>query len=174
MIDANRINALQKLDAMNQLELWHQNDVIQILMCDIAQNEARKGKDGYKRYPKAFQYVDCRTFDSHKQQSEYQTIRKILWSSKTKLSPNEKNDITIVFHAMLNHYVLITNDGGSKRQPGGILGNRDQLKQETGVIILRDFEAVSLVREKIIERDKRTHRLSKKLKIKLPDWFGKD
>ncbi len=174
MIDANRINALQKLDAMNQLELWHQNDVIQILMCDIAQDEARKGKGGHKRYPKAFQYIDCKTFDSHKQQPEYQAIRKILWPSKTKLTPNEKNDIAIVFHAMLNHCVLITNDGASKKQPGGILGNRDQLKQELGVTILWDFEAVNLVRGKIAERDKRTYRLSKKLKLNLPDWFEKD
>ena len=37
---------------------------------------------------------------------------------------NELNDVRIVCEAKKYEAILVTGDGGSKAQPGGILGNR--------------------------------------------------
>jgi hypothetical protein len=67
---------------------------------------------------------------------------------------------------------LVTRDGGSRTQPGGILGNRDKLKDI--VKILSDFEAVAFIREKISERDEFNQRVSLEFGVDLPEWTGKD
>jgi hypothetical protein len=67
----------------------------------------------------------------------------------------------------------VTNDGGSRRQFGGILGNRDKL-QELGVQVLTDDEAVELVEELIRERDDRERTNSSITGQPLPEWVGKD
>jgi hypothetical protein len=65
---------------------------------------------------------------------------------------NEANDVEIAFNANKYGAILVTADGGSRRQPGGILGNRVALAR-LGVQVMSDGEAVALVREKIQERD---------------------
>jgi hypothetical protein len=67
---------------------------------------------------------------------------------------------------------LVTHDGGSRTQPGGILGNRDKLK---GIVkILSDSEAVGFIRNKITERDEFNQRVNKEFGVDLPAWTGKD
>lgn len=170
-IDTNRINARQKCKAMNQLETWHQENVIQIDMCDIAQEEASKRSAA--RFEKASGYVYPITLDSHKNSREFKEIRKILFPTKNALTPNEENDVIVVLHAKTNHSILVTNDGGSNRQPNGILGNKDRLFKELRVEVMRDTEAAALVEQKIIERDERAHRIAEKTGESLPEWVGK-
>lgn len=171
--DTNMINARGKCPSMNQLEIWGRKGIISIdNMCDVAQKEASKRSSS--RFGKAASCVYSITLDSHKQSDEFRKIRKILYPSKVKLSPDEENDIIIIFHAKQNNCTLITNDGGSKRQPGGILGNRDRLFNEIGVTIMRASEAVALVEHKIRERDERACRISEKTGETLPEWVGKD
>lgn len=59
------------------------------------------------------------------------------------------NDVRIVFHACKYHYILITNDGDSRSQPTGILGNASILKNELRIIIMRYSEAVGMVQSEI-------------------------
>ena len=69
--------------------------------------------------------------------------------------------------------MLITDDGGSKQQPGGILGNRERLSS-LGIQVMRDYEAVEFVKHKIIERDESARRIASRTGEPLPTWIGKD
>lgn len=173
-LDANRINAMKKCPATNQLEAWGapEVNVISINMCDVAQGEA--SNKSAKRYQKASQYIFDITLDSHRQGNEFKKIKNILFPNKSTLSPNEENDVLIILHAKHSHCILVTNDGGSKRQPGGMLGNKERILSEIGVTVMRDTEAVKLVEEKIIERDNRARRIAERFGESLPDWVGKD
>ena len=88
-------------------------------------------------------------------------------------SQSQRNDVDIVFNALKYGATLITNDGGSKRQPGGILGNRDRLA-DLGVRVMTPPEAVRLVRQRIAERDERARRSAERDGKRLPEWVGKD
>lgn len=172
-IDTNRINARNKLPSMNQLELWAEKEIISIQeMCDVAQEEASKGSSS--RFEKASRSVYPITLDSHKQSDDFIKIKNILFPAKKSLKQNEENDIIIVFHAKNTHCILITNDGGSKRQPGGILGNKDLLLNQVGVKVICDADAIVLVEQKIRERDEKAHRITEKFGKPLPEWVGKD
>ena len=81
--------------------------------------------------------------------------------------------VPYLFNAHKYERILITDDGGSKRQPGGIIGNREKLSS-LGIKILRDHEAVELVRQKIIERDNRARRIASLTGKPLPEWIGSD
>ncbi|MCG2759119.1 MAG: hypothetical protein L6263_11905 [Desulfobacteraceae bacterium] len=62
---------------------------------------------------------------------------------------------------------------GSKRQPGGILGNRDKLTA-LGVQVMRDHEAVEIVKQKIVKRDQLAKKIASYKNDPLPEWVGKD
>jgi hypothetical protein len=85
----------------------------------------------------------------------------------------ERNDVDIVFNAKKYGCVLVTNDGASRSQPGGILGNRQRL-EALGVQILTDEEAVACVHELILRRDERERGRALATGEPLPDWVGRD
>jgi len=170
--DANRINAMQNCPATNQLEIWSKNGVIQIDMCDVAQNEA--SKKNAARFQKASNYIYPITLESHRQSDEFRKIKNILFPNKSTLTTNEENDVLIILHAKQNNCILVTNDGGSRRQPKGMLGNKDRLFNEIGVKVMRDTEAVELVEGKIIERDDKVRRVAERSCETLPQWVGAD
>lgn len=99
---------------------------------------------------------------------------------KTILHPNgalpgtNLNDVEILFTAKKYCAWLVTNDGGSRRQPGGILGNRKILANELGIIVMKEDEAVIEIRNRIFTRDKVATHLAEKGFGDLPDWVGKD
>ncbi len=65
---------------------------------------------------------------------------------------NQRNDVDIVFNSVKYCVKLITNDGGSKRQSRGILGNRPALFK-IGATVLTPDEAQTEVVEAIKKRD---------------------
>ncbi|MBK6593629.1 MAG: hypothetical protein IPG23_13270, partial [Burkholderiales bacterium] len=80
---------------------------------------------------------------------------------------NQRNDVTVIYEAHKYGALLITNDGGSKTQPGGILGNRDKLK---GMVrIFSDVEAVDFIRSRILERDEMNRRIAREFALPLPE-----
>ncbi len=68
----------------------------------------------------------------------------------------------------------MTSDGGSKEQPAGILGNRDRLREQFAVLILRPEEAVQFIRGKLAERDEFNAQVAALTGAPLPDWAGRD
>ena len=171
-IDTNRINAKSCLTYMNILERWFEDDVIYLEMSEIAQSEAVKSGHSI-RSEKAYTYIATETLAGTPNEFHIlRQIKEILFPNGIK-SINEKNDVEIVFNAWKYDQILITDDGGSKRQPSGILGNRDKLAV-LGIKVMRDHEAVGLVKQKIIERDQRANKIAAYKNESLPEWVERD
>jgi hypothetical protein len=169
-IDTNLINARQKLSAINQLEKWAEDEIICINMSSTARIEARAGNN-LSRTRKAAGQIHTLTPPAEASDPQYQQIEAAIFPYGTK-DENQQNDIKIVFEAAKYAAILVTGDGGSKTQPGGILGNRDKLKDM--VKILSPEEAVDFVRSKIQERDGFNKRVVSELGGELPEWTGRD
>lgn len=167
-LDTNRINAYSRLPNVNQLERWAQNDVIDLEMCEVSQQEAMAGGNA-TRSQKALSHLAWSvTGDS----ALAHQIENILFPSGA-CSENEKNDVRIVKMARLSCAILVTADGASKTQPGGILGNRHALS-DLGVQVMTDEEAVAHVRERIAVRDGNAKYEAEKCGLPLPEWVGRD
>lgn len=170
-IDTNRINSRSKLYYMNLLEQWHEREVIYIAMAEVAQKEAVNG--GKFRAAKAYTYAATETLARTPFEVKHlRMIRDLLFPQGIE-SRSESNDVEVVFNAHKYFTILITNDGDSMRQPNGILGKTKELR-ELGIIVLRDYQAVELVKQKIIARDQLAKELASTTGEALPDWVGKD
>jgi len=140
-------------------------------MADVAQEEAATGNSARAR--KAFSLIFTGstnlTAPEHAMRAR---IAQVLFPAGPA-TQSEDNDVQIVFHAWKNRCTLITNDGGSRSQPGGILGHRSELAGP-GSSVITDAEAVSWVEEQICNRDDRERRWSEMTGEPLPDWVGND
>lgn len=170
-IDTNMINARGKLETMNQIEKWAEKDLILVNMSGVSFNEAQAGGN-LARTKKALSHIFTMTDDNiNPDDPLYRKIEKSIFPMGAKTT-NECNDIKIVYDAAYNQAILVTRDGGSRKQPGGILGNRNKLKDI--VKILSDSEAVEFIQNEINARDEFNRRVNKEFGIELPEWTGKD
>jgi len=169
-IDTNLINAKQKLPAVNQLERWYGNEVILINMSGTAHGEAQA--DGNKaRLKKANEQIYTATEPLSAADPRFVTVEAALFPGGAK-DENQRNDVRIVCEAAKYAAILVTGDGASKTQPGGILGNRHKLN---GLVkILSPEEAVSFIQDKIRERDEFNAQIVEEYGGELPPWTGKD
>lgn len=170
-IDTNLINARQKLDEVNRLERWAEDDVILINMSWTAHAEAQADGNSHRTNKAARQIYTIDTGDID---------AKLITQVGDALFPggardeNQQNDVRIVCEAAKYQATLVTNDGASKSQPGGILGNRDKLQVITGIKILSPTESVEFVESKIKERDDFNRHVAQETGKTLPDWTAKD
>lgn len=171
-IDTNLINARQKLPAVNQLEQWYADRVILINMAGTAREEALAGGDT-RRAEKANQQIFTMTTPAPVDSERFKAIESVLFPGGAQ-DENQRNDIRIVADAI--HYVaiLVTNDGGSKSQPGGIRGHREELEKRFALKVLSAEEALGFVRVKIRERDDFNRQLAQEFGGVLPEWTGQD
>ena len=169
-IDTNRINSRGGLPFMNKLEKWHNDGVIMMEMSDVAQNEVR-GTGNLKMHAKAADYLFTIALDSDV--ITRKKIQAILFPHGAK-SIGEKNDVEIVYTAAYYDSILVTNDGNSKSQPGGILGHAKELETLLRVRVMRDSDAVSMIKEKIAYRDSQIQTECNNLNLPSPDWVGCD
>lgn len=169
-IDANLINARQKLPAVNQLEKWFKDEVILIIMSATAHREAQA--DGNPlRTRKANQHIYTATPAVGPSDHLYAKVEATLFPEGAR-DDNQRNDVRIVCEAAKYEAILVTADGSSKTQPGGILGNREKLKDV--VQIRSPDEAISFVRQKIRERDEFNTQFVNEYGGELPPWTGQD
>jgi hypothetical protein len=171
-IDTNRINSKANLMNMCILEHWDKEGVIYIEMAEVAQEEAAEGRDS-NRSEKAYSYIATETLVSTAGEAQLFTQIECILFPGGAANRNERNDVEIVFNAHKYDAILVTDDGDSKRQKGGILGNRMNL-ENLGIRIMRDQEAVELVKKKIQKRDDNAKRIAIKFGKALPEWIGKD
>ena len=171
-IDTNLINSRQKLAAVNGLEKWCADRVILINMAGTARAEALAGGD-VRRTQKANQQIFTMTTPSPVDSTRFKAIESVLFPGGAK-DKNQRNDIRIVADAIHYAAILVTNDGGSRTQPGGILGNRDELRQRFGLQILSADEAVEFIEAKIRERDDFNRQLVQEFGGVLPEWTDQD
>lgn len=170
-IDTNLINARGKLDEMNQIENWAENGVIILHMSEVSFSEAQQGNNevrNRKTLGHTYSIIGDDVFESD---PVYQEIAGILFPNGIK-DQNQRNDVKIVYHAHLHQVILITNDGGSKKQPGGILGNAKKLRNIAN--IMSPTEAVQLIKIKIKERDDHNHEVRNFTGKPVPEWTGHD
>jgi hypothetical protein len=172
MLDANAINAREADADLNQIERWRADGVVDVIMSTHSSAEARAGGNA-ARVAKAVNYVYSYIGDgTEEEQSKKEAIAAVLVPNGPR-TDSERNDIEIVFHAFKYQALLVTNDGGSKRQPGGILGNRERLAH-LGVEVMRPAEAVRHVRERITARDERARQIAEFNGTPVPNWVGAD
>lgn len=169
-LDTNLINARQKLDAVNRLEKWYEDGVVLINMSSTAYGEAKAGYDEL-RARKADRQIFTMTRPGDSTDRAYRIIERALFPDGAK-DDNQRNDVRIVFEAAKYGAVLVTGDGGSRTQQGGILGNREKLKDV--VRIMSPDESVAFVQEKIRERDEFNARVVRECGGELPVWTGAD
>lgn len=170
-IDTNLINSRGKLQSMNLLERWAENEIILINMSGVSFKEAQADGD-LLRTKKALSQIFTMTDETiNSTDPLYREIEQAVFPGAPK-DDNQRNDLKIVFDAAKYAAILITRDGGSKTQPGGMLGNREKLRDY--VTIMSDSEAVALVEAKIAERDKFNRRVAAEYGGELPPWAGKD
>lgn len=170
-LDANRINARQKDSFVNQLEKWHNEGVIFLEMPHDAYIEARHGSK--ERAEKADNYTWISTNDSIGGETEIRRkIEAILFPSGT-INKNQQKDVMILFTARQASATLITADGDSKTQPGGILGNACALAK-LGIRVLSAQEAVNEVTQFIYARDQMARQISNSTGAWPPHWVRQD
>jgi len=121
-IDTNLINGRQKLADVNQLEKWADDTVILLNMSGTAHLEAQAGNNP-ARIQKANQHIYTVTPAVEASDPRYRQVENALFPRGAQ-TESERNDVRIVCDAAHYAATLVTGDGASKRQPGGILGNR--------------------------------------------------
>lgn len=174
-LDTNLINARQVNEAVNRLEKWQTDGVICIAMAGVAHAEAQAGKGtgALARQRKAATHLyTISDAGEAKEDDTFTKVEKILWGEAK--DGNQTNDVAIVCEAIKCHAILVTNDGDSSSQKGGILGHRDALREQFGIEIYRPEEAVAVIREKIAERDARNAEIAGMTGMPVPLWSGQD
>ena len=167
-IDANLINARQKLPAVNRLEKWFEDEVILINMSSVAHAEAQAGNSVARaRKANAQIFTAAPPFDDS--DPLFKQVEAALFSEGSA-DENQRNDVRVVCEAVKYHAILVTADGASKSQPGGILGNRSKLP----VQVLSPAEAVAFIEGKLRERDEFNQRVVQEFGGELPLWTGRD
>jgi len=158
VLDTNRINSRGKLPHMNRLEKWGADGVIYLFVTDTVHKEAERGGD--KLGTKAWRRVGLVAPPLIAADRElWNEIAATIFPNGV-LTDKQRNDVQIVFTTAKFGLILITNDGDSKGQPGGILGHAKELRQKHHIRVMRDFEAVDFVEKEIAERDALRRRLA--------------
>jgi len=171
-LDANRINSRGRLENVNRLERWADDGVILLSMSEVAQLEAAAGGDA-TREAKAYSYIASGTFlGTPDERAKLLEIERILFGGACPTT-GDRNDALIVFNAWKYGRLLVTADGGSRSQPGGILGNRAVLRT-AGIEVATDGEAVATIKHRIDQRDKLAKFYHQRDGRPLPDWVAHD
>ncbi|MBI2796796.1 MAG: hypothetical protein HYX65_08845 [Gemmatimonadetes bacterium] len=171
MIDTNAINARQASNALNQIEAWRATGAVLHMMSVPAYREASAGGDEV-RAAKADRQLQGIAHYGGDEEPMWKAIERTIFPSGAG-TQSQRNDVEIVFQARAWGYVLVTMDGASRRQPGGILGARERLA-ELGVTVMRPEEFVATTRERISAHHQRVRRNCALAGTPLPDWIDKD
>ena len=171
-IDTNRINARQGLPSMNRLERWKEDGVISILMPESAYAEALRGADAKRLLKTRLMIFSINTLESPDELELRGKVEKIICPSG-RPDASTANDIDIIVNAHKYGCILITADGGSRSQPGGILGRHKELLA-LGIRVVSDAEAVALVEQCIRSRDEAAIKSASVQQEEPPAWVGED
>lgn len=172
MLDANCINARQKDAALNRLEALHDDELIEIILCETSFHEACAG-GGVGRFRKAVRFgVSITHLETQEEQQLLQAIEQAVFPNGAK-TRQQKNDVVILFNAHKYGRILITDDGDSKRQPRGILGSRDELLK-LGVRVMRPEEAVRYAEQRASVIKDQVRKICSMDGTAVPHWAKSD
>ena len=171
IVDANCVNARQEIPAMNKLEQWAADEIIDLWTTEIAQSEMAAGNNSARK-EKAYKFVYIKSEIQPEDTPMLDCIEKIIFPNGA-VNQSQENDVETVFCSKKHPFPLITNDGDSKSQPRGILGSRSALSK-IGIKVLRPEEAVAQIKQLIKDRDDSACKLQTLYEGDLPWWVGKD
>lgn len=127
---------------MNKLERLRDRGCITLVYSDAAHTEA--AFNDARREAKAAEFAYTTLNSEPGDNSEVkQAIENIPFPDGAR-TQNKKNDVLAVYHAELLGWPLITMDGNSKSQPGGILGRATALSH-LGIEVMTPQEALARV-----------------------------
>lgn len=144
-LDANCVNARQRVQALNELEQWRERGAITLIYSNTTHAEAAFGNP--RREEKVSDFTWTELNESGENPEVHRAIEAILYPVGPK-NQNEKNDVLAVYQAERLRWPLITLDGASKSQPGGILG-RAAMLAKLGVEVLTPEQALSRVKARV-------------------------
>lgn len=127
---------------MNELERWRDRGCITLVYSDVAHVEASFGCNVRAAKAAEFSWVSINPEYGGNEEVRL-AISEILFPEGPK-NQNQLNDVLVVYHAERLGWPLVTTDGNSKTQPGGILGHAAQLL-EIGIEVLSPDDALSKV-----------------------------
>lgn len=146
LLDANCVNARQLNGDLNQLERWYEDGSVTLLYPEVTYAEARHRSA--MRAEKVDRYTWVELLPEHDNPEVERAIEHILFPQGVR-TLNERNDVRAVYYAQRLAYPLVTMDGGSKKQPGGILGRAFQLAAELDVEVIPPSAAVACARRRL-------------------------
>lgn len=161
LLDANACNALQQIDELNELEGLARKGVIELLYTETTWDEAQGGftetlsdvararwqgrRDKVEQF--FFHGLPGDPENQQLQQPWRDAIAKAVFPAGVQ-NDNMRRDVEALLTVKMAGGFFVTRDGGSKTQPGGILGHKSQLA-ELGIEVLNFTEALALAKQSI-------------------------
>src|SRR5205823_5811786 len=139
---------------MTALRKWADAGDIKLVYTEEIQAELERCRDPKIRTAsRELSVLFAKSLDEIEEEDQRTRISRILFPDGLR-SENDRVDVDTIRIAQLWGAIVITNDGASKTQPGGILGAANRLHPEIGVQVMRDFEAAELAARLVRERDR--------------------
>lgn len=152
--DSNRVNSRGTLPAMTTLRKWADAGDIKLVYTEKIWAELKSSQnDKIQAAARELGALFGYSLDEKEEAEARSKIARIVFPNGLRFD-SDRVDVDTIRIAQLWHAIVITNDGDSKTQPGGILGAKSRLHREIGVEVMRDFEAEKLVARLIRERDR--------------------
>lgn len=145
-LDTNCVNARQRNVSLNALERARAQGRVTLIYSDAAYGEA--AFNNAARSDKVAKY-SCIAIDPlWGRNDELRAAIELILFPNGARSQNERNDVLAVYQAERLRWPLVTTDGASKRQPGGILGRAAELAR-LGIEVLSPEVAYARVRSAV-------------------------
>jgi hypothetical protein len=155
---------------MNRLEAWNRAGLIGLIVPETAFHEARVGlRPNPAARPRIFAVNTLQSREGLALESRILTVL----SGEEAPNIQTRNDAAILANAHKYGCILVTADGASRKQPGGILGHKQELAA-LNVGVMSDAEAVELVLERIRRRDEAEVNLARVQGRAPAEWVGRD
>lgn len=142
LLDANACNALQRIEELNELECLARARKIDLMYTETTWDEAKFGSLIRRDKVRQFFFLGLNKDEENHllQQPWREEIGRIVFPHGIK-SDCQRHDIEALLTVKMSCGYFVTSDGGSKKQPGGILGNKSQLAI-LGIEVLNFSEAL--------------------------------
>jgi hypothetical protein len=142
-LDANCVNAGQLHAVLNELESLRKLGHVTLIYADVTYREAACASTARMAKASGYSHTKIDPVWGENENTK-EAIEAILFPGGAN-NQNQRNDVLAVYQAERLHWPLITMDGASKSQPGGILGRTGELAA-IGLEVLTPEQALERVR----------------------------
>lgn len=128
LLDANACNARQQIEELNELERLADVGKIELMYTESTWNEARFGSEERRTKVDRRYFLGLDEFGENASlvNSWRKDIGQVVFP-RGVVNERQRRDIEALLVVKISGGYFVSNDGGSNKQPGGVLGNRDAL-----------------------------------------------